>query len=154
MSDRSAVHATFAVERTYDASPARVFAAWADQESKSRWFGAPGSTEHQLDFRIGGTELNRGGPPGGPVFTYDALYYDIVDDARIVYAYEMYMDDARISVSLATVEFSPAGSGTRLLLTEQGVFLDGHDTPAQREHGTGELLDNLGAALERQPATP
>ena len=88
------------------------------------------------------------------MFTYDALYYDIVEDERIVIAYEMHMDDARISVSLATVEFSPAGTGTRLLLTEQGAFLDGHDTPAQREHGTGELLDSLGAALERQPATP
>jgi uncharacterized protein YndB with AHSA1/START domain len=154
MTDRSAVHATFALERTYDAVPARVFAAWADQEAKSRWFGAPGSTEHQLDFRVGGRELNRGGPPGGPVYTYDAVYYDIVEDQRIVIAYEMYMDDARISVSVATVEFSGAGSGTRLLLTEQGAFLDGHDTPAQREHGTGELLDKLGAALEGQPATP
>jgi uncharacterized protein YndB with AHSA1/START domain len=154
MTDRSAVHATFAIERTYDASPSRVFGAWASQAAKSRWFGAPGSTEHQLEFRIGGKELNRGGPPGGPVFTYDALYYDIVEDERIVIAYEMYMDDTRISVSLATVEFSPAGTGTRLLLTEQGTFLDGHDTPAEREHGTRELLDNLGAALEREPATP
>ena len=29
-------------------------------------------------------------------------------------------------------------------MTEQGVFLDGLDTPAAREHGTGELLDALG----------
>ena len=27
--ERSVTHATFAVERSYDASPARVFAAWA-----------------------------------------------------------------------------------------------------------------------------
>ena len=153
MTDRSAVHSTFAIERTYDAAPARVFEAWADPALKSRWFGAPGSSEHQLDFRIGGKELNRGGPPGGPVFTYEALYYDIVPGERIVYAYEMYMGDTGISVSVATVEFSPAGTGTRLLFTEQGAFLDGHDTPAQREHGTGELLKKLGAALEREPAT-
>ena len=154
MTERSAVHSTFAIERTYDASPARVFEAWANPAAKSRWFGGSEPPDHQLDFRVGGREVNRGGPPGGPVFTYEALYYDIVEDERIVYAYEMYMDDARISVSVATVEFSPVDSGTRLLFTEQGAFLDGHDTPAQREHGTGELLDKLGAALERQPATP
>ena len=153
MTERSAVHSTFAIERTYDASPARVFEAWADPVAKSRWFGGSEPPEHQLDFRVGGREVNRGGPPGGPVFTYEALYYDIVPGERIVYAYEMYMGDTRISVSVTTVEFSGAGNGTRLLFTEQGAFLDGHDTPAQREHGTGELLEKLGAALEREPAT-
>ena len=41
MSQRSATHATFVIERTYDASPARVFAAWADRSAKGRWFGPP-----------------------------------------------------------------------------------------------------------------
>jgi uncharacterized protein YndB with AHSA1/START domain len=75
-----------------------------------------------------------------------------VPDERIVSTYEMHLDETRISVSLATVEFKPEGSGTRLILTEQGAFLDGHDTPAQREHGTGGLLDALGADLQRDPA--
>ena len=153
MTERSAVHATFAIERTYDASPARVFEAWADPVAKSRWFGGSEPPEHQLDFRGGGREVNRGGPPGGPVFTYEALYYDIVPGERIVYAYEMCMGDTRISVSVATVEFSPAGTGTRLLFTEQGAFLDGHDTPEQREHGTRGLLEKLGDTLEREPST-
>ena len=30
MTERSVTHATFVIERTYDATPARVFAAWAD----------------------------------------------------------------------------------------------------------------------------
>jgi hypothetical protein len=34
-----------------------------------------------------------------------------------------------------------------LTFTEQGVFLDGHDTLVGREKGTSELLDQLGAAL-------
>ena len=56
---------------------------------------------------------------------------------------------ARISASVATVELTPDSRGTRMVYTEQGAFLDGHDTPAQREHGTRELLDNLAAELER-----
>ena len=155
MTQRSVTHATFTVERTYPAPPEEVFAAWAEPRAKAQWFAsadALDSGEFELDFRVGGHELNRGGPDGGPVFTYDARYYDIVDNERIVYAYEMHMDDARISVSLATIELAPDGAGTTLVLTESGAFLDGHDTPEQREGGTGTLLDALGKALARQGA--
>ena len=84
----------------------------------------------------------------GPVYTYDAVYQDIVPGKRIVYAYDMHQNEDRISVSLATVEIEAAGDGTRLTLTEHGVFLDGHDNPAEREHGTNALIDALGAHLD------
>jgi len=156
MSERSVTHATFVIERSYDAAPARVFAAWADPAIKARWFAGPeewGPDEHVLDFRVGGLELSRGGPKGGPVHTFNALYQDIVPNARIISTYEMYMDDTRISVSLATVELRPEGAGTRLIYTEQGAFLDGYDNPAQREQGTRDLLDALGAELRRGNAS-
>jgi uncharacterized protein YndB with AHSA1/START domain len=132
-----------------------VFAAWSDPTAKARWFMGPDeweSTEFELDFRVGGRESNRGGPPGGPVHSYDARYHDIVPDRRIVYAYDMYLDDTRISVSVATVEVQPEGGGSRLIFTEQGAFLDGHDAPAQREQGMGGLLDALGASLQSEGA--
>ena len=90
MSERSVAHATFVIERTYDAAPARVFNAWADPVAKARWFGPGELTKggHELDFRVGGREINRGGPPGGAVYTFDACYQDIVPDERIVYTYE------------------------------------------------------------------
>jgi uncharacterized protein YndB with AHSA1/START domain len=145
MTNRSVTHSSFTLERDYPAPPARVFGAWSDPEAKAQWFGA---NDFELDFRVGGRELNRGGPDGGPVFTYDALYQDIVDGERIVYTYYMLMDDTRISVSVATVEFAPSGDGTRLTYTEQGAFLDGHDTAEQRQSGTGTLFDKLGEVLE------
>jgi uncharacterized protein YndB with AHSA1/START domain len=153
VTERSVTHATFVVERRYDASPARVFAAWADPAAKARWFAGPeewGRDEFELDFRVGGREVSRGGPPGGPVHAYDAVYQDIVPDERIVYSYDMLMDGTRISVSLATVEFKPSGEGTRLVFTEQGAFLDGLDTADQRRQGTGSLLDALGEELGRK----
>jgi uncharacterized protein YndB with AHSA1/START domain len=148
MSDRSVAHATFAIERVFDASPARVFEAWADPVAKQRWFG-PEETNgsYELDFRIGGKERSEL-EHGGSRYTFDARYQDIVPDERIVYAYDMHRDETRISVSLATVELAPAGAGTRLLFTEQAAFLDGQDTPAERERGTGTLLENLDAELQ------
>ena len=156
MSQRSVTHATFTIERTYDAAPARVFAAYADPAAKARWFVGPDdweSSDHELDFRVGGREHVSGGPKGGPIHAYDAVYQDIVPDERIVSTYEMHMDQTRISVSLATTEFKPDGEGTRLVYTEQGAFLDGHDQSNYREQGTKDLLDALGAELLRQRAT-
>jgi uncharacterized protein YndB with AHSA1/START domain len=150
---RSVTHASFVIERRYDAAPTTVFAAWSDVKAKSQWFAGPddwGPNEHTLDFRVGGREFSRGGPPGGQVHTYDARYFDIVPNERIILAYDMHLDDRRISVSLATVEFKPEGKGTRLTFTEQGAFLDGYDNPADREHGTSALLDALGRALARR----
>jgi uncharacterized protein YndB with AHSA1/START domain len=154
MTERSVTHATFVIERDYDAPPARVFAAWSSRDAKARWFGAPDDRtgKFQLDFRVGGREFNRGTAPNGNVYTYDARYQDIVPDERIVYAYDMHLGETRISVSLATVEFKRKGAGTRLIFTEQGAFLDGLDNPADREHGTGELLNALGAELQRRSA--
>jgi uncharacterized protein YndB with AHSA1/START domain len=152
MTRRSVTHASFVLERRYDASPARVFAAWAQPAAKASWFACHddwGPSEHELDFRVGGREVNRTGPRGGPVHAYEACYRDIVPDRRIVYTYEMHLDDTRLSVSLATVELVPEGGGTRLVFTEQGAFLDGHALPAEREEGTRALLDALGRTLAR-----
>jgi uncharacterized protein YndB with AHSA1/START domain len=148
---RSVVHDTFVIDRQYSASPARVFHAFADPSAKLRWFGDPDieqGAQHEIDFRIGGRESIRGSiVDGGPSFTYEALYQDIVEDQRIIYSYEMTMTGQRISVSVATIEFMAESGGTRLILTEQGAFLDGLDTNAAREKGTRELLDGLGRYL-------
>ena len=147
--ERSTEHATFVIVRTYDASPERVFAAWADPAAKARWFG-PGALAHEgyaLEFAVGGRERLEVTAPDGAVYRHDAHYQEIVPDRRIVYAYTMDRDEARISVSVATVEVEPAGPGTRLVFTEQAAYLDGADTPAAREHGTRELLEKLDSAL-------
>ncbi len=156
MSERSVTHATFVLERTYDASPATVFSAWADPAAKARWFAeADGWTTgmYEVDFRVGGHETYRGGPKGGgQTHRMNGQYQDIIPNARIIYTYDMHLNDTRISVSLATIELEPSGAGTRLILTEQGAYLDGYDSPDQRKEGTGSLLDALAAEIQRQTA--
>jgi uncharacterized protein YndB with AHSA1/START domain len=151
MTDRTVTHTTFVIERAYPVTPPVVFAAFADPELKERWFTMPPDwvdTDHTLDFRVGGREVNRGGPTEGPVHLFDARYQDIVENERIVYAYDLYLDGRRISVSLATIELAAAGAGTRMTFTEQGAFLDGLEDPVERELGTNLLVDALGTALE------
>jgi uncharacterized protein YndB with AHSA1/START domain len=138
-----------------------VFAAFASVEAKTAW-GDTGGIEtpagaepSEFDFRVGGRERFTV-RAGGSVYRYDAIYYDIVPDQRIVYSYEMYADGARISVSVATIEFAKSGDGTALTWTEQGAYLDGIDgpqAPGLRKEGTTEMLTGLTRYLTAQPAS-
>ncbi|MEO8672584.1 MAG: SRPBCC family protein [Tahibacter sp.] len=154
MVQRSTQHATFVIERRFNATPAQVFRAFADPVGKARWFaGGADWTEQvrQMDFRVGGHERLTGAWKGGVVSSFDAHYQDIVPDLRIVYTYIMHLDDRRISVSLASVELSGDGVGTHMTYTEQAVFLDGYDDAGSRERGTRGLFDRLNAELQRSP---
>jgi uncharacterized protein YndB with AHSA1/START domain len=147
----SVVHATFCIERTYPASRAQVFKALIDPEAKAKWFtGGKGYTllAREMDVRPGGREHVRGRWESGVVSTFKAVYHDVVVDERIIYAYDMYLDYRKISVSLATFELKPARTDTRLVMTEQGAFLDGYDDAGSREHGSNLLLNALGKSLE------
>ena len=124
MSERPVTHATFCIERTLNASPARVFKAFADQQAKDKWFtGAPSwvRTERSFDFRVGGRETSSVGEPGGVQHRFDATYHDIIPNERIVFSYVMHLDAVMMSVSITTIEFTPSGDKTTLKFTEQGA---------------------------------
>jgi uncharacterized protein YndB with AHSA1/START domain len=144
------VHDTFSIERTFDASPERVFAAFSSLEHKARWFGGPETwltARREMDFRVGGQEVVSGGPKGGALHTFEARYFDIVPNRRIVYAYDMYVGEQKLSVSLACIELAPDRQGTYLKLTEHGAFLDGVENGSERAAGTRGLMDKLGRYL-------
>ena len=148
--DAGATHASFTIERSFKASPARLFAAWATAEARAKWFvGGGGWTEviREFDFREGGRERVVGRKGSGTISDFRCTYVEVIPDRRIVFAYEMFLNDERISVSLATIELWPEGKGARMKLTEQGAYLVAYDPQGDdngsRERGTGELLDNL-----------
>lgn len=158
MSTPSAQHANFTIDRVFDAPVARVYAAFSTEAGKARWFSGPNekwdTVRREFDFRVGGREHLSGRWRAGmapradfSVSSFDACYFDILPERRIVYAYDMHLDERHISVSLATLEFSAAGARTRLKLTEQGVFLDGYDDAGSRERGTRELIERLATSL-------
>ena len=153
MTERNTVKATFTIERTYPARPARVFKAFADEASKRKWFGGGDDwvqLENAFDFRVDGVEINVGRHASGVVSAFYCTYHDIAPDERIVYAYRMTLDGKPLSSSLASIELRPEGEGTHLTLTEYGVYFDGFGEKdvASREHGTGWLMDRLGESLK------
>ena len=147
-------HGQFTLSRLLRASPAQVFATFANPAVKAKW--CPGNpaftqTERSMDVRPGGRERLKGRWPQGLVTCFDAVYFDVVENERLVYAYEMHLDERKISVSLATLTMAPEGEGTRLTVTEQGAFLNGYADGGARETGTAGLLDGLARWLEPSP---
>jgi len=127
-----------------------VFHALTDIDAKAKWFGGGPEqvmVERYMDATPGGRERALGRWSNGNTSCFDAVYFDVIPDTRLVYAYEMHLNGEKISVSLATLELTPVEGGTRLVVTEQGSFLEGYEDNGSREEGTGFLLDRLGASL-------
>jgi uncharacterized protein YndB with AHSA1/START domain len=160
MTGTSVIHETFSVERTYAAAPSVVFAAFCTEEAVKSW-GDGGALKlddgegdrdvSEVDFRVGG-QASFSTRWQGTTYRYEGRFCDIVPDSRILYIYETYVDGARISLSVATIEFADSEGGTRLVWTEQGVYVTG---PAnlklgRRARQTTEIVNGLTAHLRRQ----
>ena len=92
---------------------------------------------------MGGQAVQDGQWHDGPTSRYVATYTDIVERARIVSTYDMWVGGGHLSTSLTTTEFTAVEGGTRLTYTEQGVFLDGQEDGSQREAGFQGIFDVL-----------
>lgn len=148
--ERSQVHATFVIERTYPVPAEAVWHALSDNEAREQWFSAGTAfdvREKSHEFRVGGQATEDGQWHGGPRSRFQSTYTDIVDQQRIVFTYDMWIDGRHLSTSLTTIALEPDRDQTRLTYTEQGVHFDGLDSVEGREEGTRGLLDQLGSYL-------
>ena len=150
MEERSVIHSTYVIERSYPAPPHRVFAAFSDPVKKRRWFAEGEGSQievFEMDFRVRGSERTRFRFKGDMTCQNDTIYQDILTERRIVFAYTMSLADKRISSSQVTVEFLPMEKGTNLIFTEQAAFFEGADGPQIREAGWRQLLEQLAEHL-------
>lgn len=154
MEDRSVLHSTFVIERSFPARVERVFTAFADTAKKRRWFAEGPNKEveeFEMDFRVGGVERARyhyveGMPFTGVPFVYEGTFQEILPDRYVVNASTMTFGGKCISASLTTIGLMSA-SGTKVIFTFQGAFFEGADGPQIREAGWVKLLDRLAAEL-------
>lgn len=154
MPETAVTHSTFVVERNYPQSPDRVFAAFAQPARKRRWYaeGDHEIKEYEMEFRVGGNErlhyrFKEGHPIAGSEINNESTYQDIVPERRIVFTQKMALNGKPISITLVTFEFQASGTGTTLVLTNQGTFVDWPEGAQMIEHGWRGLLESLGKSL-------
>ncbi len=141
MNDASIAQDMFTIERIYPNCREHVWSAWSTPRKKAAWFG---SSQHSMDFRVGGSERAAHRDTMGE-HVNETRYFEIVEGERIVMAYSMAVNGRVHTVSLATVRFADEGGGTRVVYTEQMCIIPPSDGMAGRRHGWGALLD----AVER-----
>jgi uncharacterized protein YndB with AHSA1/START domain len=146
MPERTIAHATLVMERTYKATPARVFAAWESAEARARW-SAPAPDViikyEQADFNEGGRDVVRCIEPGNADYVATVTYLHIRRHSRIVFAESVSNGNALVSAALISVEITPAGAGAELHLTLQIAAFDDSGVEAGYQHGWSAALDNL-----------
>ncbi|MEQ1712178.1 MAG: SRPBCC domain-containing protein [Hyphomicrobium sp.] len=139
-------HDTVVIERTFEASVARVFAAFADPVARAKW-GVPSDTAVLLydatDFRVGGHDRFRCGAKSDPKYHGEVRYLHIENERHIIYAETIDADGSRLSASLNTVEFMAIGQRTALKLTVQVAAIGGADMIAGTRFGHGVALTKL-----------
>ena len=154
--ERRLARAGFTLTRDYPVAVERVWDAFAEEDQKRAWFGADDNFEAgawSFDFRVGGRDLAEAAFHNGLVSRFESTYTDIVEHARIVTTYDMWLDGVHMSTSVASFEFEPIDgdtAGTLFTHTEHGVFFDQFwaDGP-NREAGTRGILEKLGSYLTR-----
>jgi uncharacterized protein YndB with AHSA1/START domain len=145
------LHETITMERTYNASPARVFAAWESVEARLRWsvpFPEAGAVYDQAEFKVGGLDIMRCGPKDDMRFLAHVRYLEILPERRIVVAESVAEDGKVRAASLITIELEPAGPksdarATKQTVTMQVSALDGPGMLDGYRSGWTAALENL-----------
>jgi uncharacterized protein YndB with AHSA1/START domain len=142
---------TIVLERTYRATPARVFRAWEEVEARTRWTKPWAEVDivyDSHDFRIGGTDTSRCGLNGVFNWKVEVQYLDIVRDRRLIFSERMVEEGILRSTALITVELFARGAQTHQVVTINVVVLDGANMFEGYADGWSTALDNIARELE------
>ena len=112
---------SLAIVRKLKASPGAVWRALTRPEALQRWMG-PTDEFHVLvaetDVRVGGHYRILMKSPGGEENDVSGVYREVEAGRKLVYTWARKSTPER--ESLVTVELTPAGDGTELLLKHEG----------------------------------
>ncbi len=137
---------TVRLERAYDASPDRVFAAWTNPEVLRRWWAISDSfaaSEVEVDLRVGGRyRLAMRDADSGEGHVVFGEYREVDPPDRLVYTWAWEGTGPYAGhESVVSVRFQPEGDGTRVVLEHSGLLDD--DSRASHTHGWTGVLEML-----------
>jgi uncharacterized protein YndB with AHSA1/START domain len=135
--------ATVRVTRRFRVAPWRVFDSWLDPDKIHEWMVAPApgeTTRVDIDARVGGSFCFVVRREGAEI-EHAGEYLELVRPRRLVFTWGVSRpsEKARVSVDLV-----PAGTGTELTLTQDGVP---PDFASRAESGWSAILESIGAML-------
>jgi uncharacterized protein YndB with AHSA1/START domain len=114
------------LERTCDAAPEQIFAAWTEPGLLTQWWGPPGTRliAAEIDFREGGRY--RLGIQHSEQVTYfvSGIYQTIQPPHKLAFTWRWENPDMDIGNSLVTLEFRANGRQTDLRLTHAKLPTD------------------------------
>ena len=125
---------TLVMERTFRATPQRVFEAWTDPAVLARWWGPETykTPEPEMDVRPGGAWRTVMTGPAGERHTVSGVYREIEPHHRLVMTWGWEQEDGtRGHETIVEVTLEPAPEGTKLRLV-QSIF----ETPEQAQSHT------------------
>jgi uncharacterized protein YndB with AHSA1/START domain len=133
------------IKRRFNASPAKVFAAWTEPEKMSRWLGPVDvkRVETGTDLRVGGRYFIRMVMVNDEHYS-SGVYREIVPNEKLVFTWAWKSTPER--ESLVTVTIKPDGDGSIMTLLHEQFF----DEAARDRHNAGwtAIIDRLAAVVE------
>ena len=134
---------TLVIERTFKASPERVFRAWTDPAILAKWWGPAGFTTPQLslDVRPGGAWRTVMRSPDGNPHAVSGVFREINPPNRLVISWAWEEDGKRGHETEIELTFSADEEGTRMRLVQR-IF---QSSQARDNHrwGWSESFDKL-----------
>ncbi len=141
----------FVMERTFAASPERVFEAYADPDQVAQWWGQRSNTTtvEANDVRPGGAWRFVQRDADGNAYEFYGEYLEVVPNQKVVYTFEFAGFPGHVVTD--TITFVPDGSGTRLIAASRYASKDDLDgmISTGMEAGANESWDRLAELLAR-----
>ena len=130
------------IKRRFNASPAKVFAAWTDPEKLKHWMGGReiGSATAQADVRVGGRyRVVMQKSDGSEQHDVSGVYREVIPNERLVFTWAWKSTPER--ESLVTITFKDDNGGTLMTFTHEQFF----DEAARdrHQHGWNDSFEKL-----------
>ncbi|WP_022693305.1 SRPBCC domain-containing protein [Ponticaulis koreensis] len=144
-------HRTSVLEKHFNVSPARVFAAWADLEQRAKWNSPSDDVVIRYtedDFSVGGKDVSLCLVGDYIVAEVVGIYHHIATDEQIIYTEIIKSEDQVQGVSQVSVSIAPDGDGTHMVVTLQTAAVSGSEILDDVAAGWTAAIAKMQAVLE------